>query len=230
MDLKMKNVAIIVGAGKGKRMGLKDKTFLKLNKKPILFHTVLPFERSLVVDEIILVVGKDRIEKTKRIIKSHGFKKIKKIVPGGKERQDSVYNAIKIIDNSDYILVQDMARPLVNINLIDKCIRGAKENGSAIPAVLSKDTVKIGQEFVQRTIPRENIWMIQTPQVFRFNILKDAYEKAKKDKFYGTDDSSLVERIGKRVKIIPSFYENIKITVPADILIAEKLIKKRKLQ
>lgn len=226
MKEKMQNVAIIVGAGKGKRIGNKDKAFLQCNKKPILVYSILPFEKSKLINEIILVTRRSKINSAKKIINKFGFRKIRKIVAGGRIRQDSVYNALKKVDKADYILVHDVARPLISKQLIERCVKAAEKFGAAIPAVLSRDTIKIGNKFVERTPERSNLWLVQTPQVFKYNILKKAYDAARKDKFYRTDDASLVERLGYKIKIVPAYFENIKITVPTDLIVAEVLLKK----
>lgn len=229
MSSEMRNIAIIVGAGTGKRMGFKNKAFLLINKKPILAYSVFPFEKSNSVDEIILVVRKNKIDSAKKIVQEYGFKKIKKIISGGLERQDSVYNALEEIIKADYVLVHDITRPLVTEQLIENVIKATRESGAAIPAIPLKDTIKMGKSgdgFVEKTLKRDNLWSVQTPQAFRYEILKKAYKIAMSDKFYGTDDASLVERLSYRVKIIPGYFENIKITVPSDLIIAEVLLKK----
>jgi len=222
----MKNIAIIVGAGKGKRMGSKDKAFLLLNKKPILLHSVIPFEKSSLIDEIILVVGSNKIDATLKLVKKYKLKKVAAIIAGGKERQDSVYNALNIIDSADFVLVHDIARPFVDAKLIKNCLTAAYKYKSAVLAVSVRDTVKKGNKFVEATIPRDNLWLIQTPQVFSFNVLKRAYDTAMEKGFYGTDDASLVEKLGNKIKIVQGYFDNIKITFPTDLIIAEALLKK----
>ena len=222
----MTNITIIVGAGEGKRIGNKDKTFLVIDEKPLLAHSILPFEKCNLIDEIILVVKKDKIEHAKKLIDEYKFKKVQKIISGGKTRQDSVYNGLSKIKNTDVILVHDIARPFITENLIKDCIKNAKKFGAVIPAISIKDTVKIGNKFVKKTICRNNLFLIQTPQVFKYKILKEAYESAKKSKFYGTDDASLVEKLGHKIKLISGSPKNMKITIPEDIIIAENLLKK----
>lgn len=224
---KAKNIAIIVGAGKGKRMGNEDKIFLNINKKPILAHTISPFEKCNSIDDIILVVRENNINLTKNIIHRYKFKKVKKIISGGKERQDSVYNALQKIDKCNYILIHDAARPLIKKQLIKEVLYAAKKYGAAIPAVPLKDTIKTGDKFVEKTLERDTLHLVHTPQAFKYEILKEAYEFAKETKYYGTDDASLVERLGYKIKIVPSYFENIKITVPNDLVIAETLLKKK---
>jgi len=222
----MTNIVILVGAGKGKRMGNKDKAFLLLNNKPILVYSLLPFEKSNLLDEIILVVRKNRINLAKDIINKYQFKKVKKIVSGGKRRQDSVCKGLCEIKSADVVLVHDVARPLISEDLINDLIQNAKKFGAAIPAIPIKDTVKEGDKFVKKTLDRKSLNIVQTPQAFKYEILRGAYESAKKSKFHGTDDASLVERLGYQIKMIPGSHKNIKITIPEDIIIAKNLLKK----
>lgn len=229
--MSTKNIAIIVGAGKGKRMGIKDKALIEINRKPCIIHSVLAFEKSNLVDGIILVVQRNRINFVKDIVKRYRIKKVTRIVSGGKERQDSVYQALKDLDNKDYVLVHDAARPLVTTELIDRCIKAAKTYGSAIPAVLPRDTIKIVNKFVKQTLIRSQLAAIQTPQVFRCSVLKKAHESAQKQNYYGTDDSSLVERLGHKIKIriVAGHPENIKITVLSDLIVVKTLLKIKQL-
>lgn len=224
----MKNIAIIVGAGKGKRMGSKAKTFLTLNKIPLLVHSAIHFEQSSLIDEIILVIRKNKIKTAESLVKKNKLKKVTKIIKGGEERQDSVYNALKSIDEADLILVHDVARPFIDQRLIKSCVDVAKKHKAVIPAVLVRDTVKKGRGFVEATVSRDDLWLIQTPQVFEFKLLRKAYNKAKKNRYFGTDDASLVEHLGKKIKIVQGYYDNIKITFPSDIKLGEFLLKKGK--
>lgn len=225
---KSLNVAIIVGAGKGERIGNKDKTFLSLNGKPVLVHSLLPFEKSSLINEVILVVRRDKIDYVKRVVHKYKFKKIKKIISGGKTRQDSVYNGLYKIKNADIVLVHDAVRPLVDEEIIKDAIYNAEKFGAAIPAVPIRETVKKGDKYIKKTIDRKSLNLAQTPQTFKYEILKKAYKSAKKSKFHGTDDASLVEKLGYRIRIIPGSPKNIKITVNEDIIIAKSLLKKIK--
>ncbi len=237
----MVNVAIIVGAGKGRRIGYKDKSFLLLKKKPILLRSILPFEKSSCIDKIILVVRKNKINLAERMVKEYKFRKIWGIIPGGRGRQDSVYNALKKIDKlwkkdkleadeTGYILVHDAARPLVKEQLILRVLNAAKKFGAAIPAVPLRDTVKAGGKFVEKTIRRDTLWLVQTPQAFEYKILKKAYGLAmkKRKRFYATDDALLVENIGCKIKVIQGDSKNIKITFPSDLAVADALCENLK--
>ncbi|MDD5086965.1 MAG: 2-C-methyl-D-erythritol 4-phosphate cytidylyltransferase [Candidatus Nanoarchaeia archaeon] len=223
----MKNIAIIAGAGNGERMGNIDKVFLKINEKPILTYSISCFEKSYLVDEIILVVKENKINDVRQLTDDYNFKKVKEIVSGGKTRQESVYNGLKKIKSAGIVVVHDAARPFIDEKTIEDCIKNAEEYKAAIVAFPIKDTVKRGYDFVEKTIDRNNLYLTQTPQAFEYKILKKAYENAKNNNFNGTDDSSLVERIGQKVKIIPGSIKNIKITTPEDIYFAENLIKKQ---
>lgn len=222
----MKNITILVGAGEGKRIGNKDKTFLIINGKPLLVYSLLPFEKCNLIDKIILVVRKDKAEYAKKIVNEYGFKKVQKIISGGKTRQDSVYNGLSEINNANIALVHDIARPLITESIIKDCIKNAEKFGAAIPVISIKDTIKRGDKFVKRTMDRNNLFLTQTPQAFKYKILKEAHESARKNKFYGTDDASLVERLGYKIKMILGSLKNIKITFPEDIMIVENLLRK----
>jgi 2-C-methyl-D-erythritol 4-phosphate cytidylyltransferase len=223
-ERKIKSVAIIVGAGKGKRIGLKDKAFLLLNKKPILFYSISPFEKSNSINEIILAVRKNRINSAEHLIDKYKFRKVRRIISGGRTRQSSAYNALKIVDNPSYILIHDAVRPLVSRKLIERALIAAKRFGAAIPAIQCKARNKeAGRKFIEKSSGR--MMLAQTPQAFRYEIIKKAYENAVKNKLHTKDDASLVEKLNQKVKIVKGNSRNIKITYPADIKRAEKLLK-----
>lgn len=227
----VKTIAIITAAGKGKRMGLsKSKPYINLAGKPILSHTILPFEYSKNVTSIIIVVARGFEDYCfKNIVERYKFKKVGKIISGGKERQDSVRAGIIAAGSGwDIAVVHDGARPFVTAPMIDKAILSAKRNGAAIVAVPVKDTIKqTSSGFVKKTLPREKLWAIQTPQAFRFDILKKAHECALKQGFIGTDDSILVERFGHKVAVVKGSYDNIKITTPEDLVLGEAILRNR---
>ena len=223
------NIAIIVSGGKGKRMGKRiNKLFLLLNKEPIIFHTLKKFQENKNINEIILVVNPDDKNKFSSIVKKNNFKKVKKIVDGGLERQDSVCNGIKAIgkaSDDDVIIVHNAANPFVDEATINDAIKAAKKYGAAAVGFPAKDTIKIIEDgFVKRTIDRNALWQIQTPQAMKYFLAKKAFEIAYRDKFYGTDDASLVERIGGLVKVVYCPRENIKITDSHDLAYSNKLI------
>lgn len=226
------NYAIIVTAGKGKRMkkGV-NKIFLPLLGKPMIYHTIKTFQACRLIDEIVLVTGKKDIRRMHEIKKQYVFNKIKNIVAGGKERQDSVCNglmSIKNAENGDIVAVHNGSNPLVREEEIINCINAAKKYGAAAAGFPLKDTIKkIKNDFVEETIGRQNIYQIQTPQAAKYGLFVEAFKKAKAKKLKVTDDASLVEALGKKVKIVHCSYENIKITAQEDIRIAEGILMKR---
>ncbi len=228
----MKTIAIIVAAGKGKRMGKGyNKQYIFLADKPIVAHTIEVFENMDLIDEIILVVGKGEIDLAKKdIIHKYNFKKVVKIVEGGTERQDSVYNGLKAIDgNCDIVLIHDGARPFVTDNIIEKSIKAAKDAGACVVAVRVKDTIKVVNKNmeVDYTPDRDILWAVQTPQTFRYKLLSEAYGRLQTGNIKVTDDAMLIEKLGHTVRIVEGSYENIKITTPEDLILGEGILKKR---
>ncbi len=228
------NYAIIVAGGKGKRMHKRiNKLFLLLNKEPIIWHTLNTFQNCKSINKIILVVRPEDKNKFKAIIKKNNFKKIEKIVDGGLERQDSVYNGIKAIDkanNDDLVLIHNAVNPFVDEATINSCISATKKYGAAVVGFPAKDTIKVVEDgLVRQTIDRKLVWQVQTPQAMKYFLAKRAFERAYADKFYGTDDVNLVERIGGSVKIVYCPRENIKITEPYDLAYANKMINASKI-
>lgn len=221
---------IIAAAGMSNRMGSKiNKQFIAINGKPILAHTIEKFEKCRYIDEIILVAKEEEIEYCrKEIVKKYRFKKVSNIIRGGKERQDSVYNGILALnENADVVLTHDGARPFVKGKNIQDGIEGVIEHGACIIGVPVTDTIKVvvDEQVIDKTPQRSLLWAAQTPQCFSKDLLIEGYDKAIRDNFLGTDDSSIVERIGYEVKVIMGSYENIKITTPEDIILAESLLK-----
>ena len=228
------NIAIIVAGGKGKRMHKRiNKLFLLLNKEPIIHHTLKKFQECKNIDKIILVIRPEDRNKFESIIKANNFDKITKVVDGGIERQDSVYNGIKAVDEAeddDIILIHNAVNPFVDEAIINNCINATKKYGAAVVGFPAKDTIKVVEDgLVRQTIDRRLLWQIQTPQAIKFFLAKRAFERAYADKFYGTDDVSLVERIGGSVKIVYCPRENMKITEPYDLAYANKMINASKI-
>lgn len=226
--LKMKTFVIIPAAGSGKRFlaGI-PKQFHKINGIEILVHTILKFQKAKKVDKIIVAVNKDFIGKVENLVKKYRLNKVVKVVEGGKERQDSVYSALKSIkaEPSDLICVHDAVRPLISSKEIDELIEFASKKKSVIAAKKAIDTVKTGSNFVEDTLDREKIWLVETPQIFTYKILNEAFEKAYEDEFYGTDESSLVERLGVKVYFYQVKGENRKITLKEDLSFARIFLK-----
>lgn len=233
-------VAIIVSAGAGKRMPpeAKKKNFLRLNDKPVLAHTLLPFEALALITEIVIVTGADDIELCqKEVVQKFECKKVAAIVAGGKERQDSVaagldFIGLELLGEGDdpIVVVHDGARCLVTTVIIDNAVKSAEIGGASAVMVPVKDTVKESAEdgkSVVRTLDRERLYSVQTPQAFGYGLIKRAMDSAQREGFLGTDSSSLVERIGEKVLIVEGSYENIKITTEEDLHLAKRLLDAR---
>ncbi|RDY22753.1 2-C-methyl-D-erythritol 4-phosphate cytidylyltransferase [Romboutsia maritimum] len=223
------NGVIIVAAGSGSRMNAnKNKQFIKINGKEIIAHTLEKFYNNKQINNVVVVIKKDELDYfNKEIINKYGFNNIK-IAFGGNERQDSVYNGLKMLDNNcKIVLIHDGARPFVTDDIIENSILKATENKAVVVGVPVKDTIKIVDEkgSIIDTPNRNTLWAVQTPQTFDYDILIKSYERAFKDEFYGTDDAMLVERIGYSVKMIKGSYNNIKITTPEDINIGTQILE-----
>jgi 2-C-methyl-D-erythritol 4-phosphate cytidylyltransferase/2-C-methyl-D-erythritol 2,4-cyclodiphosphate synthase len=227
----MKTIAIIPAGGAGKRLKSHvAKQYLFLDHIPVLVHTLKIFQKSKVIDNIVLALPPDDLVSIRQeIIDKYSLTKVTTIVAGGKERQDSVRNSLSAINGKcDVVVIHDGVRPFVTEKMIRRVVAAAETTGAASAGVKAKDTIKETKKdnMVVATIPRQNLWLTQTPQAFKFELLKEAYKSAHDEKFYGTDDASLLERIGKKVKMIEGSYKNIKITTQEDILIADALMKK----
>ncbi len=228
----MKTVAIIPAGGAGKRLkAQKAKQYLLLDRLPVLVHTLKVFQQAKIINEIILVLPPNDVASAqKQLINKYGLVKITAVVAGGKERQDSVRNGfVAITGECDIVVIHDAVRPFVTQELINQVVEATKNFGAASVGVRAKDTIKEIKKdnLVSATIPRQNLWLAQTPQAFKFDLLKKAYTAAYRDKYYGTDDASLVERIGAKVVMIDGSHENIKITTPEDLILAKTLMKKK---
>ncbi len=225
---------VFPAAGQGKRMqaGV-NKVFLELSGKPILVRTLLKFSSCPSVNRLVVVVGEDEVSQITRMLRVVPGLKPYVVVAGGSERQYSVANGLAAMSPvTDIVLVHDAARPMVRVETIEKVIAEAQASGAAIAAVREKNTVKVvdANGVVRKTPDRNGIWEIQTPQGFQKKLLLEAYEKAAKDNFLGTDDSSLVERLGVPVRVVESDYRNIKVTTPEDLLIVEAFLREGRLQ
>lgn len=223
-----KSIALIPAAGMGKRMGASiNKQYLQLNNIPIVARTISIFERSPLIDAIYLVTPTEEIPYCQQnIVDAFGFKKVRAIVPGGKERQNSVSNGLKAmrdyVSDHDIILIHDGVRPLITESILRESIQTATLYDGALVAVPVKDTIKIVQNGVVADTPsRDLLWQAQTPQSFRFDKILAAHLAAEADDFLGTDDASLMERKGGKVRIVTGDYRNIKITTPEDLVLAE---------
>lgn len=220
--------AIIVAAGKGKRMGASiNKQFLKLKDKPILYYTIKAFESSEYVDSIIIVTAKEEVNYCiNEIIGRYKFKKILAVVEGGAERQNSVYNGLIAAKGFDIVLIHDGARPFVHKDIITRGINHALKHGASACGVTPKDTIKVKDEegFSVNTLDRNLLFAIQTPQCFVYDLILNCHERIHKDKIKVTDDTSIVEHYGHKVFLYEGSYNNIKITTPEDLVIGEKIL------
>jgi len=229
----MSRVTVLIpAAGMGKRMGKAvAKQFLPLGDKPMLAHTLLAFQRTAEIDEIIPILSPEDMESClKDIIEQYHITKVKTLVVGGKERQDSVYNGIqKLEHDAAIVLVHDGVRPFVTHEMIREAVECAGKGQCVAVGVPIKDTIKEvnADRIILHTFDRSRLWAIQTPQAFPAKTLKRVYEESFAHKIYGTDDATLVERAGIKVRVIMGSYDNIKITTPEDLLLAEEILKRR---
>lgn len=219
--------AVITAAGSSRRMKGEDKLFALIDGRPVLSRVLDTFEKCDVIDTIILVVSTENLEKVKKLAAGENWRKIQDICSGGTRRQDSVLAGLERLESCEWVVIHDGARPLVTIDLIEAGLEAAAETGAAIAAVPVTDTVKIAGDdmTIQGTPPRDNLWAAQTPQVFRYDLIRKAYGGIKTDV---TDDAAAVEKYGGTVKLYPGATDNIKITTPNDLAVAEILLRKRK--
>ena len=224
----MKVGAIIPAAGRGKRIGASvPKQFLEIQGRPLLHHTLTVFASCKLIDYVVLVMpradvdemGEDWLNK---------YEIVRKVVVGGEQRQDSVYNGFSSLEEgTDIVVVHDGVRPFTTSQMIIATVEAAQHHGAAITAIPVSDTVKQAADgFVKQTVSREGLWRVQTPQAFQCGLLEQAFKKAKKDSYYGTDEGSLVEYLGERVKIVPGSELNIKITRKEDLVLGESLLSR----
>ena len=208
--------AVIVAAGKGKRMGTDiSKQFLPLGGKEILSHTVEVFESAENIRDIVLVTGMDSLQDVKDMAQEYGWQKVISVVAGGKERQDSVWNGLQeVSEDTEIVLIHDGVRPFVTEEILNRSIDTALEMGGCVAGAPAKDTIKVcnHENIAIDTPDRNTLWQIQTPQTFRKDLILKAYAQAKADGFIGTDDASMAEYCGYPVKVIMGSYRNIKIT------------------
>ena len=224
----MKVGAIIPAAGRGKRIGASvPKQFLEIQGRPLLHHTLTVFASCKLIDYVVLVMpradvdemGEDWLNK---------YEIVREVVVGGEQRQDSVYNGFNSLEEgTDIVVVHDGVRPFTTPQMIIATVEAAQQHGAAITAIPVSDTVKQAADgFVKQTVSRDGLWRVQTPQAFQCGLLQQAFKKAKKDSYYGTDEGSLVEYLGERVKIVPGSELNIKITRKEDLVLGESLLSR----
>lgn len=221
--------AVIVAGGKGTRMGLNiNKQYFKIREKEVLAITIEAFHKIDIINEIIVVVGEDEIDFcVENVINRYDFSKVKKIVAGGMLRQQSVYNGlISCNSKTEIVLIHDGARPFVSEKMITDSIECAKQYGACTVAVPVKDTIKIGnaENSLVSTLNRDNLYSIQTPQAFKMDLLLRGHTEGIKNKLSVTDDTMLIEALGKEVKIVAGSYFNIKLTTPEDLVFGKAIL------
>lgn len=233
--MKSQVCTLIPAAGKGHRMmRAVKKPYLKLGQKPILAHTIQRFEQNSAVDAIFVIVDEvDFDECHATVLDPYPFRKVQALVAGGETRQASVQNGIRALSaDVDFVIVHDGVRPFVTDEMIFACLTAADEYGAAVAAVPVKDTIKVANAdcFVLETPTREQLWAVQTPQVFRKSLLEEAHQIAQQRQLTATDDAALVEQLGFPVKLVHGSYANLKITTQVDLQIAEVLLENQALE
>lgn len=225
----MQYEVVLPAAGSGKRMGAgQNKLFLPLEDKPVLIHTLDVFQNDENCAGIWLAVKPEEREYIQGLLDQYHITKVKGLPNGGQERQHSVHSCIKEMKQVEIVLVHDAARPFITKPIIAQLAEVAHEKGAAIAGVKAKDTMKKVQDgVIVETVDRESLWMIQTPQAFRFELLQRAEDVAEKQGFLGTDEAMLVERLGHQVHIVESTYENVKMTTKEDLIFGEAILSKR---
>jgi len=220
-----KTGVVIVGAGSSQRMGT-DKVFMSLAGKPLLAWSVDVCQRCEMVDQIVIVLNESKLNLGWKLVAERGWSKVTEVCPGGDRRQDSVRQGLDKLRGCDRVLIHDGARPFLTLDLIDNGLKTAQATGSAVAAVPVKDTVKVGGNdlMVRETLNRQELWAVQTPQVFHFDIITEAHQQVESDV---TDDASMVEQLGHKVKLYMGSYDNIKITTPEDLALAELIAGKK---
>ncbi len=216
--------AIVVAAGHSQRMNGVDKILASLGGKPVLAWSIEALQACDKVDRIVLVNSQRNKQPVECLVVDHKWTKVADVCTGGRRRQDSVAAGLKLVGQCEWVIIHDGARPLLTHELIERGLEAAKVTGAAAAAVPVVDTIKLvgDDQVVIGTPPRPNLWSVQTPQIFQFMIIKEAYQRARGDV---TDDAMLVEQIGGKVKLYMGSYDNIKITTPRDLAMAECLLK-----
>ena len=229
-----RNTAIVLAAGQGKRMHSKvQKQSLEIQGYPVLYYSLRCFQESPLIQDIILVTGEESISYCKEeIVQKYGFTKVSAVIPGGKERYDSVYAGLCECRDCEYVLIHDGARPFVTEEILKRGLQKVKETGACVIGMPSKDTVKLSDEegYVKETPNRKCVWTIQTPQIFSYSLIREAHDSIRqKDMSKITDDAMVVEQeTGAKVALAEGSYQNIKITTPEDLEMAKVFLKRRK--
>lgn len=225
----MRVAAIIASGGEGKRFSsLEKKQFQDLFGRPVLAHSTYPFQKSDLINEIVLVVPEEDLEFTReKVVNPFGLTKVSSIVAGGTKRQDSVFNGLSNLKNEpDFVFIHDGVRPFVKIEEIEKAFLEVEKYGAVIFAIPARNTIKKvdSTKNVMKTFSRDELWEAQTPQIFRYDWILEAFKRAFDENYYATDESTLIERVGHCVKVFPCSPENIKITYPVDLKLAQGIL------
>lgn len=225
--------AIIAAAGSGLRMGVNfNKQFIKVKDKPLLYYTLNAFDKNPFVDNIIITAKEDEVTFIKEeIVNKYKFSKVSAVIVGGKERQDSVFNALKFLSNFHIVLIHDGARPFVSQEIIENGIKNAINFGAAACGVTPKDTIKLkgNNGFSAGTLNRDELFSVQTPQCFKYELIFEAHKSAFEREIRCTDDTAVIESFGGNVYLYDGSYENIKITTPEDLIFANRIVEERNL-
>jgi 2-C-methyl-D-erythritol 4-phosphate cytidylyltransferase len=225
--------AIIAAAGSGSRMGANfNKQFIKIKDKPLLYYTLNAFNKNSFVDNIIITAKEEEISFIKEeIVYKYKLSKVSAVIAGGKERQDSVFNALKSISDFDIVLIHDGARPFVSQEIIENGIENAIKFGATACGVSPKDTIKLKGEngFSSGTLNRDELFSVQTPQCFRYELIFEAHKRAFQQGVRYTDDTAVIESFGENVFLYDGSYENIKITTPEDLIFANRIVEEKNL-
>ena len=229
-----RNTAIVLAAGQGKRMHSKiQKQFMELDGMPVLCYSLRCFQESPLISDINLVTGEEHVSWCREeIVEKYGFTKVSAVVSGGKERYDSVYEGLRVCKDTEYVLIHDGARPFIDNGIIERGLMAAAQTGASVVGMPSKDTVKIAdvEGNVSETPDRSSVWIVQTPQIFRYPLIYDAYTSILKKEMTGiTDDAMVAEHeTGVKIRFSEGSYRNIKITTPEDLVIAEAFLRENR--
>ena len=215
-----------MAAGKSTRMGGVDKIFASLLGKPLICHTLDALETCPSITDVVLVLDADSLDQGRKLVRSCGYGKVSSVCPGGQRRQDSVRCGLQALSPCEWVVIHDGARPCLDAAILQRGLEAAQESGAAVAGVPVKDTIKVvsPQGAVEETPARESLWAAQTPQVFRLDVLLDAHRRCTDAV---TDDAMMVESLGGQVKMFPGSYENLKVTTPEDLLLAEVFLRAR---
>ena len=218
--------AIIVAAGSSQRMGKIDKIFASLDGQPLLARVVSVFQQCSQIDRVVIVLTQRNKKRGEKLVEKYGWSKVIEVCQGGLRRQDSVNQGLSRLNGCDWVVIHDGARPLITADLIEKGLTKAADSGAAIAAAPVKDTIKsvYADNTVEKTLKRENLWAAQTPQIFRYDIISQAYQQINSEI---TDDAAAVEKLGYRVNVYMGSYENIKVTTREDLDLARLVLRNR---